>query len=423
MTYQETLDYLYSRLPVFQKEGQVAYKPGLENTLKLDKALGSPHKKYKTIHVGGTNGKGSCSHMLASVLQHAGYKVGLYTSPHLKDFRERIRVNGKPVAEEYVINFTEKYQSLFEEIYPSFFEATMSMAFQYFAEEEIDVALIEVGLGGRLDSTNIITPELCVITNISFDHQQFLGNTLSSIAGEKAGIIKPGIPVVIGEAEGEVKAVFEAKASKEDAPILFAENEIDVQLIGAENGKQLFDCTGYPKLIIGLGGTYQQKNIATTLTAIKELNKQGFKLSEKSIRDGISTVVETTGLLGRWQTLQTNPTVICDTGHNEAGIRYIVQQLSSMKYTKLHIVLGMVSDKDVRKVLSLLPQFATYYFCKANIPRALSSEEMKQKAAEYNLKGEAFPTVADALSAAKLAASNEDLVFVGGSTFVVAEVV
>ncbi len=423
MTYQETLDYLYSRLPVFQKEGQTAYKPGLDNTLMLDKALGSPHKKYKTIHVGGTNGKGSCSHMLASVLQHAGYKVGLYTSPHLKDFRERIRVNGQPVSEEYVISFTEKYQALFEEIHPSFFEATMSMAFQYFADEEVDVALIEVGLGGRLDSTNVISPELCVITNISFDHQQFLGNTLTEIAGEKAGIIKSNIPVVIGEAEAEVKTVFEEKAKSVGAPIFFAENETQVQLARNENGKQIFDCVDFPQLTVGLGGIYQQKNIATVLTAIKELNKLGFDLAEKSIRDGLSKVVETTGLLGRWQTLQTNPLVICDTGHNEAGISYIVQQLSSMKYEKLHFVLGMVSDKDVRKVLSLLPKSAIYYFCKANIPRALSSDEMKTKAAEFGLQGEAYSSVMEALDAAKLAATDEDLVFVGGSTFIVAEVV
>lgn len=423
MTYPETLQYLFSRLPVFQREGQSAYKPGLENTIRLDERLDHPHKKYKTIHVAGTNGKGSVSHLLASVLQHAGYKVGLYTSPHLKDFRERIRVNGTPVPEQYVIDFTEKHRAFFEELNPSFFEATMSMAFQYFADEKVDVAVIEVGLGGRLDSTNIITPELCVITNISFDHQQLLGDTLPLIAAEKAGIIKPNIPVVIGEAEGEVKEVFLQKAKAEHAPILFAEEEIQVQPTANKDGKQQFDCSGFGQITIGLGGIYQQKNTATALTAIRELQAQGIELSQAAIDKGFETVCETTGLQGRWQKLHENPRVICDTGHNEGGIRYIVNQLSEQSYKQLRMVIGMVNDKDVSKVLSMLPQNAVYYFCKASIPRALQAEEIQAQAAKYQLHGQAYPSVKAALEAAKQDADPNDFIFVGGSTFVVAEVV
>lgn len=421
MTYQETLQYLFSRLPVFQRDGQSAYKPGLYNTERLDAELGFPHRRFKSIHVAGTNGKGSVSNLLASVLQHAGYKVGLYTSPHLKDFRERIRINGEPVSEQYVIDFTEKHRAFFEDLNPSFFEATMSMAFQYFAEEEVDVAVIEVGLGGRLDSTNIITPEMCVITNISFDHQQFLGDTLPKIAAEKAGIIKPNIPVVIGEAEGEVKEVFFQKAKSEQAPILFAEEEIQVQPTANKDGKQQFDCTGFPQLTIGLGGIYQQKNTATAITAIVQLQKLGFNLPNEAIYKGFELVTETTGLQGRWQKLQEHPTVICDTGHNEAGIRYILQQIKSLEFKQLHIVIGMVNDKDVMKILSMLPQDAQYYFCKANIPRALNEYKLQDYANACNLDGEAYPTVAAALDAAKHAAANDDLIFVGGSTFVVAE--
>jgi dihydrofolate synthase/folylpolyglutamate synthase len=421
MTYPETLQYLFSRLPVFQRNGQSAYKPGLDNTIRLDERLDHPHTKYKTIHVAGTNGKGSVSNLLASVLQHAGYKVGLYTSPHLKDFRERIRINGEPVSKQYVIDFTEKHKAFFEELNPSFFEATMSMAFQYFAEEKVDVAVIEVGLGGRLDSTNIITPELSVITNISFDHQQFLGDTLPKIAAEKAGIIKPNIPVLIGEAEGEIKEVFLQKAKAEHAPIIFAEEEIQVQPRANKDGKQQFDCTGFPQLTIGLGGIYQQKNTATTLTAIVQLQKLGFNLTNEAIYKGFETICETTGLQGRWQKLQDKPTVICDTGHNEGGIRYIVSQLAQQSYTQLRMVIGMVNDKDVSKVLSLLPQNAICYFCKADIPRALKAEEIQAQAAKYQLHGKAYPSVKAALEAAKKDADPNDFIFVGGSTFVVAE--
>lgn len=423
MNYQETLQYLFSRLPVFQREGQSAYKPGLDNTKLLDAHLGHPHTKYKTIHVAGTNGKGSVSHLLASVLQHAGYKVGLYTSPHLKDFRERIRVNGQPVSEQYVCDFTEQHHAFFEQLDTSFFEVTMSMAFQYFADTQVDVAVVEVGLGGRLDSTNIISPELCVITNISFDHMNLLGNTLEKIAAEKAGIIKPGIPVVIGEAEGGVKQVFAEKATAEKAPVFFAQEETKVVLLNSHNGVQTYDCTGFGSLIVGLGGIYQQKNTATAITVTRELRKLHFSLPDSAVRRGFATVCETTGLQGRWQRLQTSPLVVCDTGHNEGGIRYIVEQLQALPCKTIRMVFGMVNDKDIHTVLGLLPRQAVYYFCRANIPRALPSEEMQRQAATFGLAGRAYPTVEAALDAAKREASADDVIFVGGSTFVVAEVV
>ncbi len=422
MTYQETLSYLYGRLPVFQREGAAAYKPGLDNTLRLDNSLGNPHKQYKTIHIAGTNGKGSVSHLLASALQHAGFKVGLYTSPHLKDFRERIKVNGTPVSEEFVCSFTEQNKTLFETINPSFFEATMCMAFCYFAEEEVDIAVIETGLGGRLDSTNIINPILSLITNISFDHTQFLGKTLEAIAGEKAGIIKAKIPVVIGETTTETKSVFVQKAATENAPIYFADEEIDIKLSATLPGKQIFDCSGFSQLTVGLGGIYQQKNTATSLCAIRELRKQ-ISLPNEAVRKGFATVCETTNLQGRWQQLQSNPTIICDTGHNEAGMRYIAQQLKMLPYKTLRIVLGMVNDKDIDAMLSLLPTQAVYYFCNADIPRALPAEKLQAKAAQFHLQGKVFGSVANALQNAKKDADDDDLIFVGGSTFVVAEVV
>ncbi len=422
MNYPETLQYLYSRLPLFQREGAAAYKPGLDNTFKLDNHLGNPHRQYKTIHIAGTNGKGSVSHLLASVLQHAGYKVGLYTSPHLKDFRERIRVNGIPVSEQYICDFTEQNKILFEEINPSFFEATMCMAFCYFADQKVDIAVIETGLGGRLDSTNIIQPILSIITNISFDHTAFLGDTLAAITSEKAGIIKPHTPVVVGETTPETRPVFLQKAIQENAPIHFAEEEISAELIEAQAGKQTYNCTGYPNLTIGLGGIYQEKNIKTALAAIAQLQKI-ITINNSAVYQGFETVTQTTGLQGRWQQLSGNPTVICDTGHNEAGIRYIVQQLKQQSYNHLRIVLGVVNDKDIQAMLSLLPAEATYYFCRADIPRALPAEELQQQAAGFGLQGKAYPSVAQALQQAKLEAAADDFIFVGGSTFVVAEVV
>lgn len=421
MTYPDTLNYLFSRLPFFQREGISAYKPGLDNTLRLDERLGHPHRNYKTIHVAGTNGKGSVSNLLASVLQHAGYKVGLYTSPHLKDFRERIRVDGKPVTEQYVCDFVEKHALFFEDLKPSFFEATMCMAFKFFADEKVDIAVIEVGLGGRLDSTNIISPMLSIITNISFDHQQFLGNTLSAIAGEKAGIMKAGVPVVIGEAEGEVLNVFQQQAVELGVELYLAQELVQVRLLELNHHKQMYDCTGFPNLCIGLGGLYQQKNTATALTAIEQLRKLGLELPDEAVYKGFEMLCETTGLQGRWQVLQTQPWVICDTGHNEAGIRYVLEQIASYSFDKLHFVIGMVNDKDVSKILSMLPKNAEYYFCKASIPRALEPADLQQQAAKFNLKGNTYPSVQSALGAAKSAADKNDFIFVGGSTFVVAE--
>jgi len=418
MTYQETIDYLFNCLPVFQRQGASAYKPGLERTIQLDNYLGNPHRKYKTIHVAGTNGKGSVSHFLAAILQSAGYKTGLYTSPHLKDFRERIRVDGEMIPEQAVIDFVARHKTFFEPVQLSFFELTMEMAFDWFATAEVDIAVIEVGLGGRLDSTNIIAPEVSIITNISFDHMQFLGDTLPKIAYEKAGIIKSGIPVVIGEAEGEVKEVFVHKAREIGAPLYFAEEWF--QLIPSDKG---FYCEKYNELEVQLKGIYQQKNVATVLTAVDLLRQKQLSLPDEAVRDGLSHVIDQTGLQGRWQVLQTHPTIVCDTGHNEAGIRCIVQQLAEQKYDRLHIVFGMVNDKDISKVLSLLPKNATYYFTQAAIPRALDAQKLYDLAQKHNLSGKIFTSVASAIEAAKEAANEDDFIYIGGSTFVVAEAI
>jgi len=418
MNYQETIQYLYNCLPVFQHQGASAYKPGLDNTILLDNYLGQPHRRYKTIHVAGTNGKGSVSHFIAAILQSAGYKTGLYTSPHLKDFRERIRVNGEMISESAVVDFVEKHRPFFEPVHPSFFELTMEMAFDYFASQHVNVAVIEVGLGGRLDSTNVITPELSIITNISFDHVQFLGDTLPKIAAEKAGIIKHKAPVVIGEAEGEVKEVFIKKATEMEAPLFFAESQ--VQLHPEKNG---FSCAQYPHLEVELKGVYQQKNVRTVIAAVEELQKSGFILSEDTVRRGFKEVTELTGLQGRWQVLQAHPTMVCDTGHNEAGIRCVVQQLSEQKYDRLHIVFGMVNDKEIDTVLSLLPKKAIYYFTQAAIPRALEAQKLQHDASKFGLQGDFYSTVKSAVEAAKVAANEGDFIYIGGSTFVVAEAI
>ena len=361
MNYQDTLEYLYNSAPMFQQVGAGAYKEGLENTRALDAHFRHPHEHFHSLHIAGTNGKGSCSHTLAAILQSAGYRVGLYTSPHLVDFRERIRVNGQPISEDYVIRFVEEERAFFEPLSPSFFELTTAMAFKYFADEKVDVAVVEVGLGGRLDCTNIIHPDLCIITNISLDHTQFLGHTLAQIAGEKAGIIKPGIPVVIGETTPETRPVFYQKAQEEGAPIHWAEEE------GHEND--------YPGLSFELKGLYQEKNRRTLLTALPILKEIGYRLTENDIRQGFAHVVELTGLMGRWQKLQDSPTLICDTGHNTGGIAYIAQQLRAQPCHRLHIVLGMVNDKDIRGVLALLPHEADYYFTQASVKRALPADE------------------------------------------------
>lgn len=406
MDYQNTLAYLYNSAPMFQQVGGKAYKEGLENTLILDEHFGNPHRTFRSIHVAGTNGKGSCSHTLAAILQQAGYRVGLYTSPHLIDFRERIRVNGQPIPEEYVIHFVEKERAFFEPLHPSFFELTTAMAFRYFADQKIDVAVIEVGLGGRLDCTNIIRPDVCIITNISFDHILFLGNTLAKIAGEKAGIIKNEIPVVIGETTPETKPVFLKKAQEVNAPIYFAE----------EN-----DCKDYPEIEFELKGLYQEKNRRTILTVLPLLEKAGYRLNEQAIRNGFAHVTELTGLMGRWQKLQDFPTMICDTGHNVGGITYIAEQLKQQTYRQLHIVIGMVNDKDIRGVLALLPKDAIYYFTKASVKRALPECELKELAISAGLKGNCYPDVPSAVRAAQEKSLPEDFIFVGGSSFIVAD--
>lgn len=406
MNYQNTLTYLYNSAPMFQQVGGSAYKEGLENTRILDKHFGNPHHSFRTIHVAGTNGKGSCSHTIAAILQEAGYRVGLYTSPHLVDFRERIRINGRPIPEEYVVHFVEKERSFFEPLHPSFFELTTAMAFCYFADEKVDVAVIEVGLGGRLDCTNIIHPDLCIITNISFDHTQFLGDTLAKIAGEKAGIIKKDIPVVIGETTPETKAVFLQRAEEVNAPMIFAEDTTK---------------NDYPGMRTELQGLYQIKNTRTILTALPLLKKAGYHIDEQSVRNGFAHVCELTGLMGRWQKLQDTPTLICDTGHNVGGITYIAEQLKQQNYRQLHIIIGMVNDKDVSGVLALLPKDATYYFTKASVKRALPEEELCKLAAKAGLQGSCYPNVPAAVTAAQEKSHPEDFIFLGGSSFIVAD--
>lgn len=422
MTYPETLEYLYTQMPEYQRVGHLAYKPGLGNSLRLDAVFNHPHQQYKTIHIGGSNGKGSTSHLLAAILQQSGYKVGLYTSPHLVDFRERIRVNGEIVPKKYVVDFVKKYRERFEPVMPSFFELTMEMAFLYFAEQEVDVAIVEVGLGGRLDSTNIISPDLCVITNIGFDHMQYLGNTLPEIAAEKAGIIKPHTPVVIGESDDEeVKNVFTGKACSENAHIIFAETVLNDFSAHRADDKWIINTHEYPDLIYELSGFAQQKNAKTVLAAVAELKKIGYRIPKEAVYSGFARVTELTGLKGRWQVLREKPKIICDTGHNAHGIRYIVEQLKQEKYNRLHIVFGMVNDKDITSVLAMLPQQAVYYFTRASIERALDEKTLAKEAASFGLKGNTFGDVPTAIKAAKENADENDFIFIGGSSFIVAD--
>lgn len=424
MNYQETIDYLFNVTPLFQNIGKDAYKEGLDNTIILDNHFNNPHKKFRTIHIAGTNGKGSCSHTIAAILQSAGYKTGLYTSPHLIDFSERIKVNGEPVEKEFVIDFVKQNKDFFEPLHPSFFELTTAMAFLYFAEKKVDVAVIEVGLGGRLDCTNIITPDLSIITNISFDHTQFLGNTLKDIAKEKAGIIKEKKPVIIGEYTPETKTVFEDKAKSTNSDIIFAE---DNKLINGykqtENGLLLYKSDKIKDLYGELNGLYQVKNTNTILNAVYKLIELGYNIDETNIKNGFRNVCHLTGLMGRWQKLEENPTIICDTGHNIGGMKYIVEQLSRMKYDKLHIIIGMVNDKDISGVISLLPKNAKYYFTQASVKRALPAEQVKEIANNYGLKGEAYSSVEKALTIAQNNAKENDLIFIGGSTFIVADLI
>jgi len=426
MTYSQTLDYLYAKLPMFTRVGVIAFKKDLDNTIKFCAHLNHPETKFKTLHIAGTNGKGSTSHMLAAVLQKAGYKTGLYTSPHLKDFRERIKINGEMIPEEEVISFVKENKNFIEELSPSFFEATVAMAFDYFAKQKVDVAVIEVGLGGRLDSTNIISPELSIITNIGYDHMNMLGNTLKEIAGEKAGIIKQNTPVVIGEYQEEIANVFQNKALQNNAELTFASNEWCNDDSKIVDGKREITIHGKEKTLtlkLDLTGTYQIKNVKTVLSAITELNKSSFKISYEQLISALCKVKNLTGLMGRWQTLQENPLVICDTGHNEDGIKEVLHNISLTAHKRLRMVIGMVKDKEISKILKLLPQHAIYYFCAPNLERAKPADELQSEALAFGLNGEAFPNVKEALSKAKADAENADLIFVGGSTFVVAEVV
>jgi dihydrofolate synthase/folylpolyglutamate synthase len=430
MNYPQTLEYLYSQLPMFQRIGAAAYKADLGNTVALTEILGHPERKFKSVHVAGTNGKGSVSHLLASILQEAGYKTGLYTSPHLKDFRERIRINGKMVPKEYVKRFVSKNKQGFDQVKPSFFEYTAVMAFDYFAENKVDIAILETGMGGRLDSTNVVAPLLTMITNISMDHTAFLGNTLAAIAVEKAGIIKPDTSVIIGETQEEIEEVFIEKARTCSAPVIFADRKYHAYKPMnrkpslsystwniTRDGKPYLEGLKCP-----LQGNYQGRNLSTVMMGVEELRKQGFNLEEGDVRQGIRKVVTNTGLLGRWQVLSRNPKIICDVGHNEAGINYILEQLKQEEFRRLHFVFGMVNDKEAANVLKLLPVSAKYYFCKANIPRGRNASELKNEAEKYGLKGEVYLSVKEAFKAARETARPDDLIFVGGSTFVVAEV-
>lgn len=421
MTYQEATEYLFNSTPLFQNVGKDAYKEGLENTLLLDKHFNHPHQQYQTIHIAGTNGKGSCSHTLAAILQEAGYKVGLYTSPHLVDFRERIRVNGTCIPEERVVRFVEEERAFFEPLHPSFFEITTALAFLYFAEEKVDIAVIEVGLGGRLDCTNIISPLLSVITNISFDHVQFLGNTLDKIASEKAGIIKPDTPVIIGETTPETRPVFAEKALQCQAPVRFAEEEHELQDISeANDGTREYETLHFGTINGVLNGDCQIKNTQTILAAVSELQKT-LHITAQNVRDGFRNVCRTTGLRGRWQKLADSPKTYCDTGHNVGGISYIVKQLERIPCAQKRIVIGMVNDKDIAHVLEMLPKNAIYYFTQAKVKRALPADTLLSQAKEKGLDGKTFPSVIEAYTAARNEASSDDLIFIGGSTFIVAD--
>ncbi len=405
MTYRECLDYLYSQLPIYQREGKAAYKVDLDNTIELLSRLNNPETQFKSIHIAGTNGKGSVSHMLASILQENGMKVGLYTSPHLKDFRERIKINGKDILENEVIDFVQKNRELVEDIHPSFFEWTVALAFHYFAEQGVDMAIVETGLGGRLDSTNVMKPEMCIITNIGFDHVQFLGDTLPKIAWEKAGIIKDHTPVVVGEFVNETRPVFEDRANTLHAPLIFAQDN-------------QFESPGSD-----LKGPYQEKNIQTVLNGIEVLKGIGYEISNPSIHYGLNKVVLNTGLHGRWEFISKNPRVLVDMAHNKEGVVMVLSEIKNLSFDNLHMVWGMVNDKDVESILELLPKDATYYFCKANIPRGLDQQSLMELGSEKGLEGQAYSTVSDALAEAKRNANENDLIYVGGSTFVVAEVI
>ena len=429
MDYPQVLQFLYSQLPMYQRMGKAAYKANLDNTLALDNYFGNPHKQFRSIHVAGTNGKGSVSHILASTLQEAGFKVGLYTSPHLKDFRERIKINGSEIPEKSVVDFVGNNMGIIEKIKPSFFEMTVAMAFYYFAEKKVDVAVVEVGLGGRLDSTNILQPLLSIITNIGYDHMEFLGNTIPQIAKEKAGIIKHGIPVVVGETQEETRDIFIKTASSKNARIFFSDSyyKADYSLLTLDN-YQLFNVyknnkLEYSNLKTDLLGNYQRKNVITALRAVDVVADQGLNMNREQIYAGLSKVILNTGFFGRWQIIDTDPLVICDTGHNREGLAEVFRQIGNMAYKQLHIIFGVVNDKDLNSILVLMPKDAQYYFTKAGIPRAMDENLLSLEAGKRGINGKAYPTVSMALKSAKSQASGDDLIFVGGSTFVVAEVI
>lgn len=431
MTYRQTLEYLYACLPMYHRIGAQAYKADLDTTIALCSILGNPQHAFATVHIAGTNGKGSVSHMIASILQEAGYKTGLYTSPHLKDFRERIRVNGRMIGKKEVTGFIRNYRSLYEPLKPSFFELTVGMAFDHFRREAVDIAVIEVGLGGRLDSTNVISPEVSVITNISFDHMHLLGNTLKKIAAEKAGIIKPGVPVVIGETQPEVRSVFVKRAAEVNSALVFADQRYSVGNFcrcGTHASHVRLDIlkAGVPwirGIESPLAGDYQRNNIVTVAAACEVLANKGLSLTPDLVRRGIARVVKNTKLAGRWQVLSRNPLTICDTGHNEGGLTRVLAQIAATPHKRLHFVFGVVNDKALGPILQMLPTDAIYYFCKPDIPRGLDAEILQQQAYEQGLQGKTYPSVNEALKAAQRAAAPDDMVFIGGSTFVVAEVV
>jgi len=404
MNYQETVDYLFSQLPMFQRVGGAAYKADLSNTLAICELMGNPQNEFRSIHIAGTNGKGSVSSTLASVFASCGYKTGLFTSPHLKDYRERIRINGAMIPEEFVIRFVEKYRSAAADLKPSFFELTCAMAFAYFAEEQVDIAILEVGMGGRLDSTNVVTPDISVITSIGLDHQQFLGETIEEIAAEKGGIIKPGVPVVVGENPIQVQDVFSQIAEKRNSPIYFSRSS----------------SAGF---VTDLQGSYQRENMSTVARVIDIARKLDYKLAPECVEKGALNVKQNTGLRGRWDIIGEKPRVIVDVGHNETGVKMVVDMLRKQSFVRLHIVWGMTSDKDAKNILSLLPTSATYYWCKADVPRGKDARELALEASKYSLEGKEYPSVKAALAAAKQEALLNDLIFVGGSVFVVSEII
>lgn len=426
MIYQDVLEYLYNSLPMYQRIGKAAYKEDITNTVKLMAALNNPEQKIKTIHIAGTNGKGSVSHLLASILQNSGYKVGLYTSPHLVDFRERIRINGTMISKEYVEEFVNAYKSLFDEVEPSFFEMTVAMAFSYFAEQNVDIAVIEVGMGGRLDSTNVITPELSIITNIGLDHTQYLGTTLPDIAKEKAGIIKNNVPVIIGESQSETEYVFLNKAKDMESEIYFADKNFDVQLLDDSRDDYLHALINkgeeyFSEIKTPLSGNYQIKNIATVSQAVELLRNMGYNITDTSFKIGVESVIIDTGLHGRWEVVSTSPTIICETAHNEDGIRNLIEKIESMDYYVLHMVYGCVNDKDYEKILSMLPRRAKYHFCTPSVPRGLNVDELYDSAISLGLNGEKYYSPKDAIDTAIAEAKWGDIIVITGSIFLVAD--